>query len=83
MIDESIPVLLRLRLGNRVSFAIATLNRENGVLIAEPQAFDPTFGRFQSVALDESRLVLVAGPLGNPPMYHHVGELAVHQEQDR
>lgn len=79
MIDETIPVLIRVRLGDRVSFAIAQLSRESGQLYAEATVFDPAFGRFQSVALDELRLVLIPGLGGNPPMYHHAGELVLHQ----
>ena len=79
MIDETILVLLRVRLRDRVSFAIARLSRENGQLYAEATVFDPAFGRFQSVALDESRLVLVPGIGGNPPMYHYADELVLHE----
>jgi len=79
VIDETIPVLLRVRRGDWQSVAIAALSREDEQLYAEPHTFDRAFGRFQSVAIDETRLELVSGIGGNPPVYHHHGILDLHK----
>jgi hypothetical protein len=50
MIDESIPVLIRLAIGNEQSFCVAILSREDGQLIALPSIIASTFSRVRDSA---------------------------------
>jgi hypothetical protein len=78
MIDESIPVLIRLRFQDRCSMCIAALAYENGQLYAEPTIVSPEFARFRTLALDEQRFEFFPGPNGKPGMYHYGPEIDLH-----
>jgi len=78
-IDLSIPVLIKVRVGDCVTVVTGALNREDGHLFAEATSFDPAFGPFQAFPIVESRLVYTPGFGGSKPHYDYQGVVEIHR----
>jgi hypothetical protein len=78
MIDDSLPVLIRVSIGQEQSVCIAKIVREGERLYARPNLISPSFGaHFPKLELFESDLELIPNIGGGRPSYVRRGLLVL------
>ena len=78
MIDETLPVILRITDGKNESICVARIVREGSKLYAKPTLQVQTLGHFPTIELLEENLELVPNPGGGRLSYRY--SILIHLE---